>query len=166
MNALADLPLWRRLVGPYLAVLSRLVLGAVFIAAALPKLRDPLGFANSIANYHLVPTGLINLMAIGLPMVEMVVGIALLVGLSTRANLLIVDVLLLIFIVAISLAMARGLDISCGCFSTATAHSAHMTRSTLLWDVVWVIMGIHALIFDRGVLSLDGLLRRRKTTTA
>lgn len=166
MSELAALPLWRRLLGPYLALLSRLVLGAVFIAAAWPKLRDPLGFANSIANYHLVPTELINLMAIGLPMVELVVGIALLLGLSTRANLLVVNVLLLVFIVAISLAMARGLDISCGCFSTATAHSANMTRSTLLWDIVWLLMGIHALIFDRGVLSLDALLRHRNTTTA
>ena len=155
-------PLWRRLAGPYLAALFRIKLGVVFIAAALPKIIDPLGFANSIANYHLLPQETINALAICLPWIELVVGAALILGLSLRANLLSVAAMLAVFIVAISLAMSRGLDISCGCFSVATAKSASMTRSTLIWDIVWLAMCFHALLFDRGLLTPAHLLRRLK----
>ncbi|MCK5800649.1 MAG: DoxX family membrane protein, partial [Deltaproteobacteria bacterium] len=157
------LPLWKRLAGPYLALLFRVGLGVVFIAAALPKIADPLGFANAIANYHLVPTGAINLIAITLPWIEIVVGAALVLGLSSRANLLTVFALLVIFIVAISITMSRGLDITCGCFSVATNKAASMTRTTLIWDIVWTVMCLHALIFDRGLLSLSARLRQHPT---
>jgi uncharacterized membrane protein YphA (DoxX/SURF4 family) len=155
-------PLWQRLAGPYLAVLFRLALGVVFIAAAVPKIVDPLGFANSIANYHLMPQDAINLLALCLPWIELIVGAALVLGLSVRANLLNIGAMLCVFIVAISLAMSRGLDISCGCFSVATEKSAQMTRSTLIWDIIWLAMCAHALIFDRGVLTPARWLAKRR----
>ncbi len=158
-----DRPRGIRLIGPSLALLFRVVLGVVFIAAALPKIADPLGFANAIANYHIVPMALINLLAITLPWIEIVVGAALVLGLSSRANLLTVFALLIIFIVAISITMSRGLDISCGCFSVATNKAASMTRSTLIWDIIWTVMCLHALIFDRGLLSLSARLRQHPT---
>ena len=51
--------------------------------------------------------------------------------------------------------------VSCGCFSQATDAAASMTRWTLYWDIAWLAMGIHAIIFDRALLSLAALLRRR-----
>ncbi|PIE19875.1 MAG: DoxX family protein [Proteobacteria bacterium] len=157
-------PLWQRLAGPYLAVLFRWALGVVFIVAATPKIRDPLGFATSIANYHLMPQSAINALAICLPWIELVVGAALVLGLSVRANLLNIGAMLVVFIIAISLAMSRGLDISCGCFSVATAESAAMTRSTLIWDIIWLGMCVHALIFDRGMLTPARWLAHRSDT--
>lgn len=151
-----------RLLGPYLGWAFRVALGVVFIFAAAPKIADPLGFAKSIANYHLVPDALINAMAITLPWIELCCGLALVLGLSPRANLLAVEALLLVFIVAIVSAMSRGLDISCGCFSTATAESASMTRWTLTWDIIWLAMGLHALIFDRPLLSLGEWLAAKR----
>jgi uncharacterized membrane protein YphA (DoxX/SURF4 family) len=152
---------WRKLLGPQLAWLFRVTLGVVFIVASLDKVAHPDAFAVSIANYRLVPQGLINAMAICLPWIELVAGACLVLGLWSRANLLVVELLLAVFIAAISIALARDLDISCGCFTTdSAAHS--MSRWTLYWDIIWLGMGLHALLFDRDLLSLGRLLRRRR----
>ncbi len=153
----------RRLIThPLLAALLRAALGAVFIVASLDKIGSPAAFAQNIANYRLLPYQAIDALAIVLPWLEMVVGVLLLVGWWTRAAVLIVNALLLVFIVAISQAMARGLDISCGCFDTDPA--AHkMSRWTLYWDIIWLGWGIWVLAFDRGAWSLEGRLRRNRT---
>ena len=58
----------RRLVdNEYVTLFSRLVLGVVFIYAAIPKILDPGLFAKSIWYYHLMPGALINLMALVMP---------------------------------------------------------------------------------------------------
>ena len=155
-----SLPGWRELLGPCLAWAFRVTLGVVFIVASLDKLAAPEAFAVGIANYHLVPTGLVNLMAICLPWIEIVAGACLVAGLWIRASLLVVDGLLVVFIAAIALALSRGLDISCGCF-TADPGAESMTRFTLYWDLIWLGMGLHALLLDRGLLSLGRLLHRR-----
>ncbi|MCB9557410.1 MAG: DoxX family membrane protein [Deltaproteobacteria bacterium] len=150
---------------PALTLLFRVTLALIFIIAAWPKLRDPKAFAWSISYYRLVPDALINISAITLPAIELVTGLLLLIGLKTRACLLVVNGLLVIFIAAIASAMVRGLDIGCGCFSVGTAATA-MTTSTLLWDVVWLAMGIYAMVCDRQLISLDrwfGSRDRRRT---
>ena len=151
----------RAILGPWLAWFFRVALGVVFIVASLDKVAHPDRFAVAIANYHLAPQAAINLMAIALPWVELLCGALLVLGLWYRAGLLLVLGLLGTFIAAISLALQRGLDISCGCFTTDPA--AHgMTRWTLYWDIIWFAMGLHALLLDRGLLSVKRLLRRTK----
>lgn len=69
--------------------LARLVLAGVFIAASLPKLAQPLAFAQTVANYRLLPESAVTLTALALPWLELVAGGALLVGfLSDSAALL------------------------------------------------------------------------------
>lgn len=152
---------WRTVLGPWLAWVFRVALGVVFIWASLDKIADPEAFAWNISHYRMVPQGLINLMAVGLPWIEIVCGVCLVLGLWVRPALLAVNGMLVVFIVAILSALSRDLDISCGCFSTdPAAHS--MTRWTLYWDIIWLAMGLHALLLDRGVLSVTRLLRRRE----
>ena len=151
-------PALRRLLGPGLAALFRIALGIIFIAAAWPKLIAPAAFAEKIAHYHILPYQALHLGAITLPWIELLSGLALVLGVAIRPNLLVVGALLTLFIGAISSALARGLDISCGCFSL-TETSASMGKMTLYWDIIWLAMTLHALVFDRGYLSL-GRLRR------
>ena len=68
------------LLHPRLTVAARIALGLVFIAAALPKIGDPPGFAKAIWAYQLVPGPVLNPMALVLPWLELLCGLALCPG--------------------------------------------------------------------------------------
>lgn len=146
---------------PVLSLAFRLVLGLVFIYASLDKIAHPLAFAENIAAYRLMPLSVINLMAITLPWIEIVSGVLLILGAFVRGNLAIINVLLLIFVVAISQALFRGLSLSCGCFETG-AEAEALGRQTLYRDLVMLVMGAQIYLFDTGRLGLD---RWRKSPT-
>lgn len=97
---------------------ASLILATVFVGAALPKLVDPAGFALAIHHYHLAPDGLINLMAIYLPALELCAALGLLLPRTRRAAAWLTGLMLLIFTAALASAIVRGLDVSCGCFTT------------------------------------------------
>ena len=101
-----------------LILLATLLVGVVFIRAALPKIYDPNGFALSVFNYQASPDGLINLVALFLPWLEVVCGLALILAPRYRvpAAWLIAAMLVLFAGLQIS-TIVRGIDISCGCFS-------------------------------------------------
>jgi len=134
----------------------RIALGAVFIAASLGKIQDPESFASNIANYRLVPFPIIHIVAIVLPWIEIVAGTLLVLGIWIRANAALAAGLLLAFVIAISQALFRNLDISCGCFDTTP--SAHkMTRWTLYWDLIWIAWAVLVFTCDRGTHSIARL---------
>jgi uncharacterized membrane protein YphA (DoxX/SURF4 family) len=137
-----------------LAVL-RVTLGAVFLVACLDKIADPAAFARSIANYRLVPDRYLHVMATTLPWIEAVAGAALVAGLWTRAAALVTAGMLAVFIAAIGSAMARHLDISCGCFDSGP-DARRMGLSTLLWDIVWLVQAAWLVAGGGGALALDG----------
>jgi len=84
-----------------------------------------MGFALSIYNYKLLPDGLINVAAILLPWLEVIVGGSLLLGIGTAGGALIATALFSIFAGALTINLIRGLDIACGCFSTAAQWGFH-----------------------------------------
>jgi putative oxidoreductase len=102
---------------PALIVAIRLFLGGMFIMASLDKIVDPAAFAASIMNYKLIGQTLAMITATVLPWVELLAGLGLLLGVLPRGSALLVAALLALFTVLVAVAMARGLDIACGCFS-------------------------------------------------
>jgi putative oxidoreductase len=110
------------LASPWLKVRVQIALGLFFVAAALPKLVDPPSFAHMIYNYRLVPGALVNLMALVMPWLELLAGLALILGIWTRTSAGLVGALLLVFLVAISLNLTRGNAIDCGCFDVSSAN--------------------------------------------
>jgi uncharacterized membrane protein YphA (DoxX/SURF4 family) len=102
-------------------LLFRLVLGGIFVYAGVAKIIDPAGFAQSIHNYQILPELLVQPAAIILPWVEVVGGAALLLRWWTGGASLLLSALMLVFFIALSITIARGLDISCGCFSSTGA---------------------------------------------
>ena len=62
---------------PWLIVLVRILLGIIFIYASYDKILDPGKFARDIANYHLIPMGFENLIALIIPWLELFIGIGL-----------------------------------------------------------------------------------------
>ncbi len=98
-------------------------LGLLFIYASLDKIMNPGLFAKSISNYRLLPLPLLHISAIILPWLELICGIALVINRYQRAAYTIIGGLLLVFVLAITSAMFRGLDFNCGCFSMDSEES-------------------------------------------
>jgi len=111
-------------------LLCRLIVGGVFIFASLDKLQNPGAFALVIHHYRLVPYSLLHAFAMFLPILELITGLALVLGIRQRGAALITALMNIMFIAAISSALVRGLDISCGCFHTDGGHGV---GTALLW---------------------------------
>lgn len=112
---------FRLLSHPWLTVRTQAALGLFFVVAALPKVVDPPAFAHMIYNYRLVPGPLVNPMALVMPWLELLLGLALLTGIWARAAAALAGLLLVVFIGAIGINLARGNAIECGCFNVADA---------------------------------------------
>jgi len=98
---------------------AQLVVGVLFLAAALAKIGDPASLAREVHNFRIVPFWSEHLVAITLPWVELVAGLALVLGVRARAGAWLAGALLVGFTAGVALAMARGLNFECGCFGTA-----------------------------------------------
>ena len=107
----------------YLLFGFRLVVGGVFIWAAVLKIGDPLGFAQNIANYRLFPRFLDFFLALTLPWIEVASGTLLILGLWRSSSALISSVLLGSFIVLVLTAVLRGIDTDCGCFGSLSGKA-------------------------------------------
>jgi len=140
----------------------RVILGVIFLYAGIVKILDPGGFAQSIYNYQILPGRLINAVAIVLPWVEVLAGAGLVAGILIPGASLIVTGLLFVFFCALGISLMRGLDISCGCFSTLDKADP-VTWMYLFRDGVLIGMGCFVFFFDQGCCSLGNLLRKRKT---
>ncbi len=96
----------------------RLIVGGAFVLAGGLKIANPAKFALDVSNYRLVPHELINLVAILIPWVEVTAGCFVLAGIWLRAAALVITGLTVMFLFVIGSALARGLNIECGCFGT------------------------------------------------
>lgn len=151
----------RMVTSQWLSLFLRLVLGATFLYAGVVKSQDPAGFAQAIYNYRILPSWAINPLAILLPWVEMVMGAALVVGLWVPGASLLACGLLGLFALALCMNLARGLDIDCGCFSTASTGSGS-TIWYLLRDILLMAMAIQVFLFDRRWGPLTRFFSRRR----
>jgi len=132
----------------YLELLLRFLVGGTFVYASLDKILDPAGFAQAIHNYRILGAGLLHPTALYLPWLELVAGMAMIMGLARRGSALLIGLMTLMFMAAIVSALARNLDISCGCFHTSGGHAVGM--SLLLRDLA-LLAGAVALLLNRGV---------------
>ena len=102
--------------------LLRIALGLIFIYSSWSKISDPPGFAEMIWNYRILPGYLVNPVAITLPWLELLAGLALLSGFFRRGAALLTAGMLITFITALSADLVRGIAVDCGCFSVG-AHT-------------------------------------------
>jgi uncharacterized membrane protein YphA (DoxX/SURF4 family) len=113
----------------------RFGLGGLLAVAGALKLRAPLAFATEIANYQLLPAVAPYVAAV-LPVVELVIGVALVVAPRAwrRAAALAAVALLSAFTVAVASAYFRRINIDCGCFGTGGGPITALTlvRNALL----------------------------------
>ncbi len=154
-------------VAPLVSLGARLVLAAVFAASGWPKLTDPDGTLRSVRAFRLVPEALVPAFGYALPAVELAVALLLLAGLVTRAAALVTAGLVVMFVVGIVAAWARGLAIDCGCFGTTGAAVADPVRGyvvDLLRDGALLALALWLAARPASPLSADrrlGLLPSR-----
>jgi uncharacterized membrane protein YphA (DoxX/SURF4 family) len=159
---------WNHPAHDFVSVPIRLIVGITFLIAAWPKLVAPEDFAWSIAMYRMMTPKYVHLLAIILPMVELVTAVIFIAGFRVRGAAVVMCGMLVMFIVALAFAFVNEIEMtSCGCFSPAGAKALSEHRETvgtsLLWRDVWMLLGCgYVWLFDTGRWGLDGLLRRRK----
>ena len=126
------------------------ILGAVFLAAALPKIADPPGFAEALHAYHLLPDAALAPIALAQPWLELWTALALITGFARRSAGLIALILLAVFMGALAINLAHGNPVDCGCFGThANARSVaerlmdmklDLLRDALLALLAWLVL--------------------------
>ena len=131
----------------WIELAARWVLGATFIYASHSKILAPAVFAKIIYGYDLFPAILINLLAIILPFVELIAGMALIFGFYPRSAVLIVNVLLLAFIVSLSINIIRGHEFDCGCFAINADGQSTFSGPLLIRDVIYFALGIYVFFY-------------------
>lgn len=157
------LRIWRALRGPYPTLLSRLVVGAVFLVAGVSKALDMPAFAAEISAYQITPEPLVQPLAIALPLLELLIGVYLLIGLMQRWSAMVAAMFLIGFIGAMALALARGLTLDCGCFGNALGVGIlreTVGPSSILRDVLYLALSVHLIVVP-GIWSVDWLRQRR-----
>jgi putative oxidoreductase len=137
----------------YVILGIRLVLAFVFIYASVDKIVHPDKFAVSIYNYRMLPHQTINIMAIVMPWLELVCGVLMAAGVLLRGSAFMIGFMLLVFIIAISSALVRGLDISCGCFSVVGGH--RIAADLLVRDIFMFIGAALVLLYGKPLFSLE-----------
>lgn len=141
----------------YLNLIVRIFLGVFFLLAALGKAAEPALFAKEIANYAIIPEPLINLVALFIPWTELVVSIFLIFGIRLKSSAAITAILLLIFIIAVGSAMARGLDINCGCFSQKIQY---VGWPKILENTVLLLLSLYLFFFPVKKLTFENLVEK------
>lgn len=115
-------------------LVARLVVGGVWLVAGVLKLPDPAESVRAVRAYRLLPEAVVPAVGHLLPVLEVVVGLCLLLGLLTRVSATVSVLMLAAFVVGIASAWARGLSIDCGCFGGG-ASSTQDAASAYPWDI-------------------------------
>ena len=104
--------------GPFFSAwpyrLLRMGLGGVFLWSGIDKLINPLSFALLIEAYGIIPETWVMPLAYGLPALEILAGLGLLI--DVKGSLATITALLVLFLAILGYGIHLGLDIDCGCF--------------------------------------------------
>ena len=122
-----------------LEILSMIVLSMVFFFSGLTKFLDPVRFVLETYYYRILPVPALHILCVILIMLELLVVFTLWIPKWRAASAFLIAGMMLMFIVFIASAMARGLDISCGCFG---AHSQQVGWSKIGENTVLLLCSL------------------------
>jgi len=125
--------------------LCRLSLTGVFIYSGYIKIQEPLQFAVALSGYQLIPEQFILPIATYFPWIEILLGLAILIGWKIRYFAAGATALLLFFSLLLAITYLRGIEANCGCFS----FDDPITPLTILRDGLIVIPAIYLLLENR-----------------
>lgn len=140
----------------------RLVLGGFILWASLSKLTDPYASVLSVRAYELLPEPLVKLVGYSLPLVELLVGLCLVIGLITRVTAVFAAGLMVVFVIGIASVWARGMEIDCGCFGDGGPKPGASAQYPweIARDVGFFLMAGWLILWPRTKYAVDSLLFR------
>jgi uncharacterized membrane protein YphA (DoxX/SURF4 family) len=144
-------------------LLARLVLGGVLLYAGLTKVLTPVASARAVQAYQIFPFEIAQYIGYALPIIEIILGTLIVVGLFTRVTAVLGTILMVVFIAGIISAWARGLTIDCGCFGGGGEIEPGQTQypRRIAEDVLFALCGVWLVVRPRSLASLDRHLLRR-----
>ncbi len=144
----------------WLGLIARLVTGGVWIVAGALKVSDPAASINAIRAYELLPWSVVEPVGYALPAVELVVGLALVLGAFTRGAAVVSAVLFVAFVIGIVSVWARGIEIDCGCFGGGGPKED--AASSYPWEIArdlgLLALSLFLVVVRRTRLALDNLI--------
>lgn len=152
----------------WVGLLARLVTGGVWIAAGALKIAQPDASINAVRAYQLLPPSLAEVVGLVLPGLEVVVGLALVLGVFTRGAALLSALLFTAFIIGIASVWARGIEIDCGCFGGGGADPDASSKYPweIARDVALLAASLLVAALRRTRLALDSVLFEQRATGA
>lgn len=149
---------WQRWVG----LVARLILGITLIVAGLLKVTAVDSSIAAVRTYRIVSWDFATIVGTAMPVVEIIVGLAILVGLLTRWSALLGALAMVAFIAGIASVWARGISLDCGCFGGGGLRQdpwstvVHGYIKDIVRDTGLFLCGLWLVVNPRTALSLDG----------
>ena len=149
----------------WLGLAARLVTGGVWIWAGALKLGDSYQSVQAVRAYEILPESLVEPVGYLLPVLEVVIGLALVAGLLTRGAAVLSSLLFVVFIAGIVSAWARGLQIDCGCFGGGgyNPDASSQYPWEIARDAALLLASLFLVRWPRTRLALDAFLLRPLT---
>jgi uncharacterized membrane protein YphA (DoxX/SURF4 family) len=147
----------------WFGLVARLVTGGVWIVAGALKLPHPADSVRAVRAYDLLPEAVVPAVGHLLPVVEVVIGLCLVLGVMVRGMSVVSALLFTAFIIGISSAWARGLSIDCGCFGGGgeIPDAAAKYPGEIARDVGLLALSLWLVVRPRSRLALENVLFRR-----
>ena len=144
----------------WIGLVARLVTGGVWIVAGALKLPHPADSVRAVRAYDLLPEAVVPAVGHLLPVLEVVIGLCLVVGVLVRGTSIVSALLFVAFIIGISSAWARGLSIDCGCFGGGgqIPDAAAKYPGEIARDIGLLALSAWLVVRPRSRLALDTVL--------
>lgn len=135
-------------------------MAGVFFTAGVMKLADPAAFTQDILRFRMLSEDGSTYLAASLPWLEILIGVALFLRPFRLSAAFLMAGLMAGFCFAVAISLARGLDISCGCFGKAFEEYAGSGLAFLLRDLVlfgasgvlfWLILRKESVILEPSI---------------
>ena len=142
---------------PWFGLVARITLGGVLLVAGYLKVGAPDKSQMAVRAYELLPISVANIFGLILPFFEVAIGALLILGALTRLMAYLGGFTMLVFIIAISQAWARGLNIDCGCFGGGGAVAPGETKylQEILRDAGLAFLAVYLIRYPVTKFSLD-----------
>jgi len=150
---------------PWFGLVARLILGGVLFAAGYLKVGTPDKSQMAVRAYEMLPISVANFLGLVLPPIEIVIGALLIVGALTRVMAALGGFTMIVFIIAIAQAWARGLNIDCGCFGGGGAIDPGETKyfQEILRDLGLAFLAVYLIRYPSTKFSLDNNQNRKSS---